>query len=56
MNVAEANLLAAEQKAWDLRCKCWTQAQIAEELKMTQSGVSRLLQRVEKRALKNAKR
>ena len=45
-----------ELHAWDLRCRGWTQARIADELGLTQQSVSRILARVNKRSLKELTR
>lgn len=44
--------LDREQRAWELTKQCWTQESIAEELGVTQSAVSHMLKRAEKRFLK----
>src|SRR5262245_38987516 len=40
-----------ERNAWELRCLGWSQARIGEAIGLTQSGVFRLLRRVEERVL-----
>lgn len=41
-----------EARAWDLRCRGWSQSRIARALDVTQSGVSKMLDRIEVRELK----
>lgn len=43
---------AREARAWRMRSRGWSQLRIADELGITQSGVSRLLARVERRELR----
>lgn len=47
---------AREARAWRLRSRGWSQYRIADELRMSQGGVSRLLQRIERRELKRMSR
>ena len=48
---ARADARQRERRAWELRVQGWTQERIALELNLSQSGVSRVLRRAEKRAL-----
>lgn len=52
----ETIVRARESKAWAMRARGWSQIRIAAELGMSQPGVSRLLRRIERRALKRMSR
>jgi DNA-binding transcriptional MocR family regulator len=43
---------ARDARAWELRTRCWTQERIAAELKVDQGTISRVLRRLEARALR----
>lgn len=42
---------AREERAWELRCRNWSQSAIAAELGVSRQAVAKALQRVERRAL-----
>jgi predicted transcriptional regulator len=48
--------LARDARAWELRTRCWTQERIAAELSVNQGTVSRILKRLEARALREIAR
>jgi hypothetical protein len=40
-----------ENRAWELRCKGWSQARIAAELGLTQSGICKILERANRKEM-----
>lgn len=46
MKIPPEVTLEREKRAWELRQRCWTQQKIADELNISQSAVSQILNRL----------